>query len=121
MEDLVVLFADSDGLNNIGAEVIEEFARDDNLTDEAHAKAPGFGLDDDYPLTFDQFTIAFERAATFGFLAEHDDTVDMALVLARGAIHFDGRELLDQQSFSLVYRAPVPARHRGFVFAHAFI
>ena len=96
MEDIIVLFADSDGLNNIGAEVIEEFARDDNLADEAHAKAPGFGLDDNDTLAFDQFTIAFAGATTFGFLAEHDDSVDVALVLARGAISFDGRELLDQ-------------------------
>ena len=96
MEDIIVLFADSDGLNNIGAEVIEQFARNDNLADQAHAEAPGFGLDDDHPLAFDQFTIALERAASLGLLSEHDDPVDMALVLALGAIPFDGRELLDQ-------------------------
>ena len=120
-EDLVVLFADSDRLNNIGAEVIEEFARDDNLANEAHAEAPGFGLNDNDAFAFDQFTIAFERAATFSLFAEHDDTVDVALVLTRGAIPFDGRELLDQQAVALVERAPVPARHGGLVFAHAAV
>lgn len=117
-ENLIVLAADAHRFDHLGFKIRQEFARDDNLADEAHANAPGFGLDDNDTLAFDQFTIALAGSATFSLFAEHDDTVDVALVLARGAIPFDGRELLNQQALALIHRAPVPARHRGLVFAH---
>ena len=120
MQDLVVLSANADGPDDVGAKVIEQFPGYDYLADQAHAKAPGLGLDDDDALAFDQFTIAFAGSATGSLFAEHYDPVDVALVLTCGAIPFDGRELLDKQPFSLVCRAPVPARHRGLVFAHVY-
>ena len=120
VQDLIVFFADAYRFGHVRSEVFQEFARDHHLTDQAHAEPARFGLDDDDPLAFDQFAVAFARAATFGLLAEHDDPVDVALVLALGAIPFDRRELLDQQALPPVHRAPVPARHRGLVFAHIY-
>lgn len=118
MQDLVVLSANTDGPDDVGAKVIEQLPGYDHLADQAHAKAPGFGLNDNDAFTFDQFTVAFAGAATVSLFAEHDDSVDVALVLARGAIPFDGRELLDQQALAFIDRTPIPARHRGLVFAH---
>lgn len=118
MQHFVVLTADAHGFDHLGFEVFQQLPGYDHLADEAHTKAPGFGLDDDDALAFDQFAVAFAGATTVSLFAEHDDPVDVALVLARAAIPFDGRELLDQQALALVDRAPVPARHGGLMFAH---
>jgi len=111
-ENLIVLAADAHRFDHLGFKDFQQLPRHDHLADQTHAQAPGFGLDDDDALAFHQFTVAFAGATTSRLFAEHDDPVDVALVLTCGAIPFDGQELLDQQALALIDRAPNNASGR---------
>ncbi len=64
----VHLGADPDGLHDLDTEAGYQVARDDDLTDEAHAQPTVLGLDDHDPLAFDQ--LAFNER-----LPEDDDPI----------------------------------------------
>jgi len=108
MHDGIHLGADTDGLHDLDAEELNEVARDDDLTNKAHAQATVLGLDDHDPLALDQLTLR-ER------LAEHDDPIHQPLTV-RLTLR-QGQVLLHQETLR-VARLGVPPGHLGLVFTH---